>query len=302
MVSRRSFLAGAGAVMAVTPMVAAAEEKKPTQFQLACMTLPYSQFPLARAIEGIQAAGFRYIAWGTMHRQDGERVPVMAEDAPTTHAKELAARCRDAGLEPVMMFSIIYPEAPKGLEVLTHRIRQASAAGIGQVLTFGHTKGGNRALWIERFRKLGPIARDHGVTIVVKQHGGETGTGEACAEIVREVNDDGVMVNYDAGNVMDYLDIDPQPDLKKCVDVVRSFCMKDHRNWPKDQDCAPGFGEIDHYRLLENVAFAGRTMPLACENISAPLLPAPQDPAAIDALARRTREYLETVIAGLQSR
>src|SRR5690606_35501200 len=163
-------------------LVKAAEEKQPTQFQLACMTLPYSQFPLARAIEGIKAAGFRYIAWGTTQREDGERVPVMAEDATTTKAKELAGRCRDAGHEPVMMFSIIYPEAPKGLEVLTHRIRQASAAGIAQVLTFGHTKGGYRALWIERFRKLGPIARDHGVTIVVKQHGGETGTGQACAE------------------------------------------------------------------------------------------------------------------------
>ena len=55
------------------------------------------------------------------------------------------------------------------------------------MLTFGHTQGGNRKLWVERFKQLGPMARDHGVTIVVKQHGGETGTGAACAEIVREV-------------------------------------------------------------------------------------------------------------------
>src|SRR5438093_387891 len=82
---------------------------------------------------------------------------------------------------------------------------QAAAAGIPQVLTFGHTSGGNRKLWVERFRQLGPAARDHGVTIVVKQHGGETGTGAACASIVREVGDAGIMVNYDAGNVMDYL-------------------------------------------------------------------------------------------------
>ena len=118
------------------------------------------------------------------------------------------------------------------------------------MLTFGHTKGGNRKLWVERFKQLGPMARDHGVTIVVKQHGGETGTGAACAAIIREVGDEGVKVNYDAGNVMDYLDVDPIPDIRACADEVRGFCIKDHRNFPKDEDCGPGFGEIDHYRLL----------------------------------------------------
>lgn len=135
--------------------------------------------------------------------------------------------------------------------------------------------------------------------IVVKQHGGSTGTGQACAEIVREVNHPAIMVNYDAGNVMDYLDVDPIPDIRKCAAEVRSFCIKDHRNWPKDQDCGPGFGEIDHYRLLHPVAFTGLKMPLCCENIFAPLVPRPTKPEGVDALARRAREFLETVTQGL---
>jgi sugar phosphate isomerase/epimerase len=225
----------------------------------------------------------------------------MAADAPPAEAKQLGARCRDLGLEPLMMFSNIYPEHDKALEVLKTRILQAEAAGIPQVLTFGHTQGGNRQLWVERFKQLGPIARDHGVMIVVKQHGGSTGTGEACAEIVREVNDAGVKVNYDAGNVMDYLDLDPLPDIKKCAAELRSFCIKDHRNFPRDEDCGPGFGEIDHYKLLAPVAFTGLKMPLCCENISAPVVPRPDTPEGIDALARRAREFLEVVIAGLQS-
>jgi sugar phosphate isomerase/epimerase len=225
----------------------------------------------------------------------------MAADAPAERAKELAARCRDMGLEPVMMFSIVYPEAPNGLEVLQQRIRQAAAARMPQVLTFGHTQGGNHKLWVERFKQLGPMARDHGVTVVVKQHGGTTGTGQACAEIIREVADEGVKVNYDAGNVMDYLNLDPLPDIRACAAEVRSFCIKDHRNFPQDQDCGPGFGEIDHYKLLHPVAFTGLTMPLACENIFAPVVPRPKEPEGIDALARRAREFLEVVIAGLQA-
>jgi sugar phosphate isomerase/epimerase len=284
------------------PASGASQSNKKTNFQIACMTLPYSQFPLQRALTGLKAAGYRYVAWGTSHREaDGKRVPVMATDAAPAKAKKLGQRCRDLGLEPVMMFSTIYPENPRGFEVLKQRILQAEAAGIAQVLTFGHTKGGNRKLWIERFKKLGPIARDHGVIVVVKQHGGSTGTGDACAKIVREVDDPGIWVNYDAGNVMDYLNVDPIPDIRKCADTVRSFCIKDHRNWPKDQDCGPGFGEIDHYRLLHPVAFTGLTIPLCCENIFAPLVPRPTKPEGVDALAKRAREFLETVIAGLHA-
>jgi sugar phosphate isomerase/epimerase len=278
-----------------------AAERNPTIFQHACMTLPYSAFPLDRALRGIQSAGYRFVVWGVNHREEnGEQVPVMPEDAAPEKAKMLAKRCRDLGLEPVMMFSTVYPEHPAGLEVLTRRIKQAGAAGIAQVLTFGHTQGGKRAIWVDRLKALGPIARDHNVTIVVKQHGGTTGTGVACAEIIREVNHPNVFVNYDAGNVMDYLDVDPIPDIRQCVAEIRSFCVKDHRNWPKDQDCGPGFGEIDHYRLMEPFAFTGLTIPLAYENIFAPLLPRPEIADEVDALARRAREFLEAVIAGLQ--
>ena len=306
---RRTFIKASGMGLSTVAFSSAAlsfsetPKKAATQFQIACMTLPYSQFPLQRALTGIKSAGYRYVAWGTSHKEgSGKPVPVMEEDASPDKARELGKRCRDLGLEPLMMFSLIYPEAPKAVEVLTNRIRQASAAGLPHVLTFGHSEdSGDHKLWIERFKTLGPIAQDHGVMIVIKQHGGSTGTGAACAEIVREVQHPAVKVNYDAGNVMDYLDLDPIADIKKCAEEVRGFCIKDHRNFPADQDCGPGLGEIDHYKLLSPVAFTGLKMPLCCENISAPVVPRPTDPAGVDALAKRAREFLEIVIAGIQT-
>jgi sugar phosphate isomerase/epimerase len=305
-VDRRLFLklgaAGLGIAMAPGVVVAAEKEKpldksRPTKFQIACMTLPYSAFPLQRALTGIKSAGYRYVAWGQTHKEeDGKAVPVLAEDAPLEKAKEQAKRCRDLGLEPVMLFG----PSPDKPALLKNRVLQAAAAGIGQVLTFGHTRGNDSKDWVRNFKELGPIARANGVLIVVKQHGGNTGTGAVLGEIVRAVNDDGVKVNYDAGNVMDYNKIDPLPDIRKCAGEVRSFCIKDHRLFPKDEDCGPGLGEIDHYRLLAPVAFTGLTMPLCCENIFAPVVPRPGRPEGVDALARRAREFLELVIAGLQ--
>jgi len=299
-IDRRDFLQLGAAGLTSLAFGQDEKKKKPTQFQIACMTLPYSQFPLTRALEGIKSAGYANVAWYTTQKEDGKSVPVIAPDDPPEKARDLGKRCRDMGLEPLLMFSGIYPEAKNGLEVLTQRLKQAGAAKVPQVLTFGHTKGGNRALWVERLKQLGPIARDLGVLLVVKQHGGETGTGAACAEITREVADEGVKVNFDAGNVLDYLNVDPIPDLQKCADEVRSFCIKDHRNFPKSEDCGPGLGEIDHYKLLHAVAWTGRAMPLCCENIFAPLVPRPKDPEGVDLMARRAREFLETVINGLQ--
>jgi sugar phosphate isomerase/epimerase len=300
LIGRRAFLGSAAACLAVAAdeKKPAAAAKKPTVFQIACMTLPYSRFPLERALQGIKAAGYQYVAWGTTHQEAaGKRVPVLAGDAPPATARELARKCKDLGLVPVMLFG----PSPESVEAMKGRIRQAAAAGIGQVLTMGSSRGNDRKLWVKNFKALGPVARDQGVLIVVKQHGGNTGTGVALAEIVREVDDAGVKISYDAGNVMDYHKIDPLPDLRKCTAEIRSFCIKDHRAFPKDQDCGPGLGEIDHYRLLHPVAFTGLTMPLCCENISAPLLPPPRDADGIDALARRAREFLELVTRGLQS-
>ena len=86
-------------------------------------------------------------------------MPVLAADAAPLAAKELAKKCRDVGLETVLMFSGIYPEAKNGFAVLERRILQAGATGVPQVLTFGHTKGGNKELWIERFKMLAPSPR-----------------------------------------------------------------------------------------------------------------------------------------------
>ncbi len=43
-------------------------------------------------------------------------------------------------------------------------------------------------------------------------------------------------------------------------------------------------------------------MPLCCESISAPLLPRPTNPSGVDVLAKRAREFIETVIARLQQK
>ncbi len=102
-------------------------------------------------------------------------------------------------------------------------------------------------------------------------------------EIIREVADENVKVNYDSGNVMDYLHLNPAAiaaDIEHCSSEVRSFCIKDHRRFPKDEDCGPGLGEIDHYRLFAPVAFTGQVCPCAAKTSLPPSYRGRQNPRA----------------------
>jgi sugar phosphate isomerase/epimerase len=226
---------------------------------------------------------------------------VLAVDAPAADAKRLASRCRGMGLEPVMMFSTVQLEEPNAGTAHLRRIEQAAAAGIPYLLTFGKTSAGQYDSFIGNLKRMAPAARSQGVTVVIKQHGGNTATGRNCARIVDEVGDDGLRICYDGGNVMDYEHEDPIPDIQQCWPKVRAFAIKDHRFTPKNQDCGPGLGELDHYKLLMPVARTGLDMPLACENIFEPIVPRPLQPEGVDALARRAREFLEIVIRDIQS-
>jgi hypothetical protein len=267
-----------------------------TRFQLAGMTLPYSGFPFARALAGLRNAGFDHVAWGVSH----EKQPVLAVEAEPPKAAALARQCRDAGLRPVMMFATVHLEAASALDAHRRRIAQAAAAGIPFLLTFGRTTGGDYATVVRNLQGMAADAQQAGVTVVLKQHGGNSGTGVACARIIGEVGHSAIRICYDAGNVLDYENSDPLPDIRACWRDVRAFTIKDHRNWPKDEDCGAGFGEIDHYKLLAPVMRTGLTMPLAFENIFEPLVPRPSEAAGIDRLAARSRDYIESVLRGLQ--
>ena len=291
MISRRCLL--------TVPLVPAAllAQSRTTKFQLACMTLPYSAFSLERALTGIKASGYDFVAWGVNHIGK----PLLAVDSPTSQAASLSTRCRNMGLEPVMMFSTVQLESPGALQSHQRRLDQAAAAKIPFLLTFGKTTPGQSELFVNNLMQMAPYAQKVGVTIVIKQHGGNTATGQQCANILRQVSHESVKICYDAGNVLDYENNDPIQDIQTCWRDIRAFNIKDHRNTPKDEDCGPGFGEIDHYKLLAPVMQTGITIPLTFENIFEPLVPRPTSPEAVDALARRAREYISTVLRGLQT-
>jgi sugar phosphate isomerase/epimerase len=269
------------------------------------MTIPFQTFPFERGVKGVAAAGYRYLAWGPNQADtSGKRLETIALDAGTGRARELLKISKDAGLETVLMFAAFYPENPGAVDAYKKRIDQAQAAGIPNLLSFGSPKSTaeHRAPFVQTLRAIADHARQAKVNIAVKQHGGVTATGELTASVVKEVNHPNVVVFYDAGNVWGYNNVDANVDFEKCAPMTRGFAIKDVRSYGgKRSACGPGFGQTDHYKMLGSVARNGGKISLSCETVWEPLVPRPETPEQVEALARRAREFLDSVVRGVTS-
>src|SRR5687767_4738164 len=293
------------ALQTMAASLAAAQTSPRTEFQIACMTIPFQQFSFERGVKGVAAAGFRYIAWGPNETDTAKRrAETIALDAAPGRARELLRICRDAGLESVLMFASFYPENPGATAAYKKRIDQAQEAGIPNLLTFGSPKSTaeHREAFVRTLREIADHARQAKVAIAVKQHGGVTANGALTAAVIRDVNHPSVVLFYDAGNTWWYDNADANADFAKCASITRGFAIKDFRAFDgRRATCGAGYGQTDHYAMLGSVVRNGGRIPLCCENIAEPFVPRQDSPEAVESLARRSREFLDTVVRGVTS-
>jgi sugar phosphate isomerase/epimerase len=114
------------------------------------------------------------------------------------------------------------------------------------------------------------------------------------------VNHPSVVVHYDAGNTWGYTSVDANIDFKKCAAMTRGFAIKDFRqHGGKRVVCGPGYGQTDHFAMLGAVVNNGGRIPLCCETVSEPFGPRLDSAEAVETLARRSREFLATVVQGV---
>ena len=288
------------ALQTVAGAAALGQRPPGADFQIACMTIPFQAFSFERGVKGVAAAGFRYLAWGPNQTDaSGRRLDTISLDAGPARARELLRISRDAGLETILMFATAYPENPGAVAAYKKRIDQAQEAGIPNLLAFGSPKSSSehRAEFVRTLEAVADHARQAKISICVKQHGGVTATGELTASVVRDVNHPNVVLFYDAGNTWWYANVDANLDFRKCASMARGFAIKDFRSYAGQRGAGgPGFGQTDHYEMIGAVVNNGGKIPLACETVTEPLLPRPETPEGVEELARRARQFLESVV------
>jgi sugar phosphate isomerase/epimerase len=300
--TRRRLLEMTAAPMGLAALPARAAE---ASYQLGCQTLPYRAHPMARALEGIRKAGYRYVMPYSTHQGQAVFTPSLA---PAARA-ELRRQIRDAGLEPFMSFVGLAAEvrAPEGFKTYLGELDLAAEFGIRTVVGVG-------PWYYTKFPTVPKRARDWekecdayyaaleralrhaeslGVTITLKPHTGITATAKACLEVVKRVVSDRLKICWDAGNVSFYEGIHPDPDLPELAPQVKAVCIKDHLGGRAEANFpVPGSGQIDHdlmFRLLFGAGFRG---PLGVERVDGKEDASKMPPELIDQRIAAARSYL----------
>ena len=109
-----------------------------------------------------------------------------------------------------------------------------------------HT-GVSKEVAYERLRRVGDIAKKHGVIVVLETHPDLGTNADAHLETMRQINHPNVRVNFDTGNITFYnKGTDAVTELKKIIDYVATVELKDHNGQYMDWNFpALGKGVVD---------------------------------------------------------
>jgi sugar phosphate isomerase/epimerase len=255
---------------------------------IGCWTRPWASEDYRLAMDAIAEAGFKYIAL------TGAKTKTRRVIAPATtleESQQVGEEARKRGLTITNVYGGGVPLQPGG-ESLRKMIDNCAAAGAWSVL-LAHV--GNEETFRECCKTIAACcdyAAEKRVVIVLKPHGGTTGTGPQLRRAVELVDHENFTLMYDPGNICFYSDgrVDPVEDCAAVDGLVTGMSVKDYRH-PKNVALTPGTGQVDFPALMARLGKGGFTHgPLVIETL------APGDPDHTLAEAKRARRFVEGLI------
>jgi sugar phosphate isomerase/epimerase len=297
--NRRVFLrhtAAAAATASILPSSFAAEAKG-VHWPIGCFNRPWHQdektdWGLDSALDGIKAAGYKIV--GLL--RGGRNEPLTGAEAKEDYLKKLKERIAARGLIVNMAALRTANEAPLDEQIKSMRKQIDHVALVGA--QFGLTFGVDKQAHFENYYKLmqdaAPYAKDKGVKVVLKPHGGASGAAEEISRCIEKVNHPNFNIWFDAGNIIYYTGKDPVEQLKPIVQHVTGFCAKDCDKKGGSVALEFGKGTVDFHAVFAEMKKAGFNGPIMVECTARSETP---EEATIN--ARNNREFLEKTLRTL---
>jgi len=298
-VSRRAFLArsaAAGAAGLLVPSGLVRAEQVPAYCQdhgylIGCWTRPWAKEDYRVGFDAMAEAGFKYVGFS------GANTPTKRVIGVKTTAEEAAlageeARKRGLTVTNVYAGGLALENGPDNLRAM---IDNCHAAGAWSVLLSSVSAEKTYEACCRTIAECCDYAAEKQIVIVLKPHGGTTGTAPQMRDAYQRVNRKNFTLMYDPGNVFFYSDgqIDPAVDCEAICGLVTGMSVKDFRA-PKDVALTPGTGQVDFATMMKKLRSAGFTHgPMLIECL------APGDLAATLAEAKKAKAFVEQLLASL---
>lgn len=257
-------------------------EVKFLEVKLGCMLRPYAKYPVARALEGIAKAGYRYTAFLGRHPDGG----AYSLDTPLAETLALKKQMESFGLKPVTAWGS--DPLHYGIEGMRRHVAIAQELELEYLLLsspYAGQKGQNPPTQEEMKRKflsiiepVLPECEKANLRLDVKPHMGPYGTGPGLRELAETLNHPCFGVSYDPGNIHYYEGLAPEEDLVTVAPRVTSVCVKDHEGPQRNSSFPnPGEGDVQWPRifsLLQQSGFRGYALIEVMQGESAEVLDA----------------------------
>ncbi len=243
------------------------------------------------ALAGIKEAGYTFM--GLLTPMPSE--PFLAADADADYLPGLKKRIAESGLTATMGALRLNFEISQ--EEMVHQIRRqidhAQFLNLEWLLTFGVDKADDFARFYKAMADAADYAQERKIKLVLKPHGGASGSSAEIVRCLKEVNRPNFRIWYDAGNIIYYTGKDPVEELKPIVQYVTGFCAKDCPGKTGDVMIEFGTGKVDFRGVYQELKKAGFNGPTFVECAGGKSL------AEVTASARANRIFLEKIFASL---
>jgi len=285
-----TLLAGAAALVEAPSILAAPASG--VKWPIGCFNRPWTRWTFDQTLAAIKSAGYK--TTGLLTRTDAE--PFIGTEATPQYLDALKGKLAASGLTANLGALHSRHDVPleDTVKSLQKQIDNAAFLGLTYVITFGVEEP---AQWDQYFRSMAQAAAygaDKGVQVVMKPHGGSSGSSQEIIAGLKKVGQANFRIWYDAGNIIYYTGKDPVAELKPIVQYVTGFCAKDCAAPQSEVMIQFGTGKVDFagvFKVLKEAGFNGPIMVECCAIADTP--------EATAANARANREFLEKVLAAV---
>ena len=235
---------------------------------VAVNTNTYHGFSVDEALEGIAAAGFKYVEIATVRNWTEHIMPEHSEEQKA-HVK---AKLKELGLKCIAMSGHCDLSDASRLNDFRTNMKLANELGCEWIISstgeahFMTGEEGTEDKLIENIKSILPDLKKYGLKLGIETHGANYGTGAAVDRIVKGVGSDLVGVNYDTANVVFWGKDNPDTDLPKCVKDLNFCHLKDKIGMDSSWNFpAIGAGELHLLDLMKTMKDNGFTAPFSIE-------------------------------------
>lgn len=191
-------------------------------------TNTYHGFSLNEALEGIAAAGFKYVELTAVRGWTEHVLADMSEE----QLDAVKSKLKELDLTPFALSGHCNLMSEERLKDFEDNIELAAKFGCEYIVSstgeahFGKDESFADDVLIKNVKRVLKKCEQYGIKLALEIHG-EYGTGESLKNIVDSVGSDLVGINYDTANVVFYGRKLPDEEVKTCADRVNFVHLKD---------------------------------------------------------------------------